>query len=227
MNIYVFLEYFLAFILYSFIGWCAEVVLGFIMHKKFINRGFLMGPYCPIYGCGMMLIVILLKNYLEEPLVLFILSMVICLVLEYVTSYLMELIFKARWWDYSDKKFNINGRVCLEYALLFGIGGTLIMYVVHPFVMNIVSKFSGIVLLIVGFILLVGFIIDNIMSFDAMSKINKFEFKKYKDNTEDITDMIKEYLSNYSFMTKRLMRAFPNVRMRLEKYKKILKKWGN
>ena len=227
MDIYTFFEYFLMFILYSFVGWCAEVIFGFIIHKKFINRGFLLGPYCPIYGFGMMLIVLILRKYLGEPLVLFILSMVICLVLEYITSYLMELIFKARWWDYSDKKFNINGRVCLEYALLFGIGGSLVMYVVHPFVMEIISKFSGIMLLLVGSILLVGFMVDNIVSFDAISKINKFEFKKYKDSTEDISSMIREYLNNYSYMTKRLTKAFPNVRMRIEKYKKILKKWNN
>lgn len=226
MDVYMFFKYFLAFILYSFIGWCCEVSLGFIIHKRFINRGFLLGPYCPIYGCGMMLIVVLLEKYMSEPLVLFILSMVLCLTLEYITSYLMELIFKARWWDYSNKKFNINGRICLEYGLLFGIGGTLIMYVVHPFVMSVVSKFSGMVLVLVGSVLFVGFIIDNILSFDAVSKINKFEFKKYKDNTEDISDKIKEYLNDYSFLTKRLNKAFPDAKLRLEKYKKILKKWN-
>lgn len=212
------------FILYAFIGWCIEVTLGYVQHKKFINRGFLIGPYCPIYGVGMLLIVFLLKKYTDEPLVLFILSMVICLVLEYLTSYFMELIFKARWWDYSSKKFNINGRVCLEYAVLFGIGGSIIMYIVHPFVISVVSKISGLSLLIIGAILFVGFIIDNIISFDAMSKINKFEFKKYKDSTEDITNMIKDYLKNQSILTKRIVKAFPNVRMRLEKYKKLLKK---
>ena len=224
MVVYTFLEYFLVFILYSFLGWFIEVMLSFIQHKKFINRGFLIGPYCPIYGFGMLLIIFLLKEYTGEPLVLFILSMVICLVLEYMTSYLMELIFKARWWDYSSKKFNINGRVCLEYAIFFGIGGTLIMYVVHPFVMNLVGRLSSIVLLVIGAILLVSFIIDNIMSFDAISKINKFELKKYRDNTEDITNMIKDYLANYSLLTKRLSLAFPNIRMRIEKYRKLLKK---
>ena len=224
MAVYTFLEYFLVFILYSFLGWFIEVMLSFIQHKKFINRGFLIGPYCPIYGFGMLLIIFLLKEYTGEPLVLFILSMVICLVLEYMTSYLMELIFKARWWDYSSKKFNINGRVCLEYAIFFGIGGTLIMYVVHPFVMNLVGRLSSIVLLVIGAILLVSFIIDNIMSFDAISKINKFELKKYRDNTEDITNMIKDYLANYSLLTKRLSLAFPNIRMRIEKYRKLLKK---
>ena len=224
MVVYTFLEYFLVFILYSFLGWFIEVMLSFIQHKKFINRGFLIGPYCPIYGFGMLLIIFLLKEYTGEPLVLFILSMVICLVLEYMTSYLMELIFKARWGDYSSKKFNINGRVCLEYAIFFGIGGTLIMYVVHPFVMNLVGRLSSIVLLVIGAILLVSFIIDNIMSFDAISKINKFELKKYRDNTEDITNMIKDYLANYSLLTKRLSLAFPNIIMRIEKYRKLLKK---
>lgn len=227
MMVYIFFRYFLSFMLYSFIGWGIEVILGLIKNKKFVDRGFLIGPYCPIYGFGMLLIVFLLRDYTDNLLVLFILSMVICLVLEYLTSYFMELIFKARWWDYSDKKYNINGRVCLEYATFFGIGGTLIMYIVHPIVMNIVSKFSDISLLLIGSILLVVFIIDNIMSFDAMSKINKFEFKKYKDNTEDISKMIQEYLSNYSFLTKRISRAFPNARVRLEKYRKLLKKWND
>jgi len=224
MIVYDFYKYFLSFLLYSFLGWCIEVTLGFIRHKKIINRGFLIGPYCPIYGFGMLLIVFLLKDYTNSPLVLFILAMVICLALEYLTSYFMELIFKARWWDYSDKKYNINGRVCLEYAIFFGIGGTLIMYVVHPFIMGIVNKFSGIALLLIGSILFVAFIIDNIMSFDAMSKINKFEFKKYKDNTEDISEKIREYLLENSFLTKRLAKAFPDLRMRLEKYSKLIKK---
>ena len=155
MDIYVFFKYFLAFMLYSFLGWCMEVILGLIENKKFVNRGFLIGPYCPIYGYGMLLIVFLLKNYTDSPLVLFILAMVICMVLEYLTSYFMELIFKARWWDYSNKKFNINGRICLETAIPFGVGGSVIMYLVHPFVMSIVDKFSNTVILILGIILLV------------------------------------------------------------------------
>ena len=143
MDIYTFFEYFLSFMLYSFIGWGIEVLLTYSRNKKFVNRGFLLGPYCPIYGCGCLLIIFLLKRYTDNMLVLFILAMVICMVLEYLTSFCMEIIFKARWWDYSDRKYNINGRVCLEYAIFFGIGGTLIMYIVHPFVLGIVNKFSN------------------------------------------------------------------------------------
>ena len=126
----------------------------------------------------------------------------------------MEIIFKARWWDYSDRKYNINGRVCLEYAIFFGIGGTLIMYIVHPFVLGIVNKFSNTWLLLVGTILFVIFLVDNIITFAAMAKINGFEFKKYKDSTEDITDMVLEYLRERSFITKRLLKAFPNANMK-------------
>lgn len=224
MTVYAFFRYFLAFILYSFFGWCVEVILCLIRDKKFVNRGFLIGPYCPIYGFGCMLIVLLLRNYMDNALVLFILAMVICLILEYFTSYLMELIFKARWWDYSDKKFNINGRVCLEYAIFFGIGGALIMYLVHPFVMKIVGKFSGVVLLIIGSILFVVFVIDNIMSFDTVFKIKGIDLKEYKDNTEEITLKVKEYLMKQTFLTKRLAKAFPNIHMRLKKYKELIRK---
>lgn len=224
MDIYTFFEYFLAFMHYSFIGWSVEVILGLVQNKKFVNRGFLIGPYCPIYGYGCILIVILLQKYMDNPLVLFILAMVICMVLEYLTSYFMELIFKARWWDYSDKKFNINGRVCLETAIPFGLGGSVIMYLVHPFVMRIVGKFTGVWLIVVGTVLLLIYLVDNVISFDAMSKINGFDFKKYKDNTEDITNMVKNYLMEHSMFTKRIVKAFPNIKMEIEKYKKMLEK---
>ena len=224
MDIYVFFKYFLAFMLYSFLGWCMEVILGLIENKKFVNRGFLIGPYCPIYGYGMLLIVFLLKNYTDSPLVLFILAMVICMVLEYLTSYFMELIFKARWWDYSNKKFNINGRICLETAIPFGVGGSVIMYLVHPFVMSIVDKFSNTVILILGIILLVIYIVDNIISLNTMFKFKGIQFKSYRDNTEEITLKVREQLMKHSILTKRLINAFPNLKMKIEKYRQQYKK---
>ena len=131
---------FLLFITYSFIGWCMEVGCKLVELKKFINRGFLIGPYCPIYGWGCILIIILLNKYTNDPLVLFIMAIVICSILEYFTSYFMEKLFKARWWDYSRRKFNINGRICLETMIPFGLLGCLIMYFVNPFFVSIYSK---------------------------------------------------------------------------------------
>ena len=220
MNIYTFLEYFLFFMFYSFLGWGMEVLLTLCRNKKFVDRGFLLGPYCPIYGCGVLLIIFLLRKYTDNILVLFILAMVICMALEYLTSFLMELIFKARWWDYSDKKYNINGRICLEYAIFFGFGGTLIMYIVHPFILGIIGKLSNVWLLIIGIIVLVLFLMDNVISLVAMSKINRFEFKKYKDSTEDINDMVREYLMKHSILTKRLVKAFPNANMKTRAHKR-------
>jgi len=220
MNIYTFLEYFLFFMFYSFLGWGMEVLLTLCRNKKFVDRGFLLGPYCPIYGCGVLLIIFLLRKYTDNILVLFILAMVICMALEYLTSFLMELIFKARWWDYSDKKYNINGRICLEYAIFFGFGGTLIMYIVHPFILGIIGKLSNVWLLIIGITVLVLFLMDNVISLVAMSKINRFEFKKYKDSTEDINDMVREYLMKHSILTKRLVKAFPNANMKTRAHKR-------
>lgn len=224
MTIYTFFEYFIAFMFYSFIGWSIEVILTLIEKKKFVDRGFLIGPYCPIYGYGMLLIVFLLRNYTENPLVLFILAIVICLVLEYLTSYFMELIFKARWWDYSDKKYNINGRVCLEYAVFFGIGGCIVMYLVHPLVINIVSNFNDLILLVVGIILLLIYIIDTALSLDTIFKVNGIEFIEYVDNTEEISKRVSEYLRKYSKLAKRLANAFPNLRIRIRNINDNVKK---
>ena len=123
---------FIIFIFYSFIGWIIESLYVYYCTKKLMNRGFLIGPYCPIYGLGCVLFITLLEKYMNEPLVLFILAITICSVLEYLTSWVMEKLFKARWWDYSDKKFNINGRVCLENMMGFGVGALVVMYVSHP-----------------------------------------------------------------------------------------------
>ena len=90
IDLFSFLEYFLVFLIYSFIGWCMEVIVSLIEKRRFVDRGFLLGPYCPIYGFGMLLIIFLLRNYMDNFIVLFVLSMVICMVLEYLTSYFME-----------------------------------------------------------------------------------------------------------------------------------------
>ena len=119
--------YFLLFITYSVIGWTMEVVGKLIELKRFVNRGFLIGPCCSIYGFGGILITLLLQYFTANPVVLFFMAILVCGVLEYLTSYFMEKLFNARWWDYSQRKYNINGRVCLNTIIPFGILGCLIM----------------------------------------------------------------------------------------------------
>src|SRR5699024_6506637 len=106
--------YILFFFVYSFLGWCLEVICILITEKRFINRGILIGPICPIYGYGVLIMALFFRKYLNDPITLFILIIVSCSILEYFTSYFLEKVYHTRWWDYSTKKFNINGRICLE-----------------------------------------------------------------------------------------------------------------
>ena len=107
---YHFLFLFSLFIIYSFIGWTIEMVACAIANKKIVNRGFLVGPYCPIYGFSSLIMIGVLQKYLNDAFVLFIMAIFICTFTEYITSYIMEKIFHARWWDYTNIPFNLNGR---------------------------------------------------------------------------------------------------------------------
>lgn len=202
------LLYFLLFILYSFLGWCMETVFCFYETKKWVNRGFLIGPVCPIYGCGCLLMILLLQRYLEDPIVLFVMAMLICSLLEYFTSYIMEKLFKARWWDYSHLKYNINGRICLTNILLFGLLGLLIMYIVNPFVLNILEKINGDVLIGIAIVLFIIFLVDNIISLKIISGFKNVAKSVKKDSTEEITKKVRELLTSRGGLYKRLVSAF-------------------
>ena len=216
--------YFLLFISYAFLGWCMEVTCKFIQYKKFINRGFLIGPYCPIYGWGALAITILLKRYMEEPLVLFVMSTLICSIIEYLTSYFMEKKYHARWWDYSNKKFNINGRICLETLIPFGILGVAIMYGTNPILFKLYNQIPQLVINILTVILFIGFILDNIISSNIISSINVEGNKLIKDNTEEITEKIKQVLRQKSWLHRRLINAYPGLKDIKVKIKKVEQK---
>jgi uncharacterized membrane protein len=216
--------YFLLFISYAFLGWCMEVTCKFIQYKKFINRGFLIGPYCPIYGWGALAITILLKRYMEDPLVLFVMSTLICSIIEYLTSYFMEKKYHARWWDYSNKKFNINGRICLETLIPFGILGVAIMYGTNPILFKLYNQIPQLVINILTAILFIGFILDNIISSNIISSINVEGNKLIKDNTEEITEKIKQVLRQKSWLHRRLINAYPGLKDIKVKIKKVEQK---
>lgn len=216
--------YFLLFISYAFLGWCMEVTCKFIQYKKFINRGFLIGPYCPIYGWGALTITILLKRYMEDPLVLFVMSTIICSIIEYLTSYFMEKKYHARWWDYSNKKFNINGRICLETLIPFGILGVAIMYGTNPILFKLYNQIPQLVINILTVILFIGFIVDNIISSNIISSINVEGNKLIKDNTEEITEKIKQVLRQKSWLHRRLINAYPGLKDIKVKIKKVEQK---
>lgn len=184
--------YFLIFLIYAFMGWVLESIGGIFNPKvkKFVNRGFLIGPYCPVYGVGVVLISLILKKYEKDVIALFFFSILICGTLEYSTGYIMEKLFNARWWDYSKRKFNINGRVCLETLLPFGIAATFIICKINPFLIGNIEKMSDLWLHIITIILGISFIIDFIISFNIILTF-KGEIRSRKDNTEEIVELVK------------------------------------
>lgn len=204
--------YILLFFTYAILGWLMEVGCKLVETKKFINRGFLIGPYCPIYGWGAIIITLLLNKYLADPIALFIMAIVICSIIEYATSYFMEKIYHARWWDYSRRKYNINGRICLETMIPFGILGVLIMYFANPFFTGIYEKIPENALTVICFFLVIVFLIDNIISSHIISTIKVEGIKAEKDNTREITEKVKQILQSKSFLHKRLINAFPDIK---------------
>lgn len=204
--------YILLFFTYAILGWLMEVGCKLVETKKFINRGFLIGPYCPIYGWGAIIITLLLNKYLADPIALFIMAIVICSIIEYATSYFMEKIYHARWWDYSRRKYNINGRICLETMIPFGILGVLIMYFANPFFTGIYEKIPEIALTVICSFLVIVFLIDNIISSHIISTIKVEGIKAEKDNTKEITEKVKQILQSKSFLHKRLINAFPDIK---------------
>lgn len=201
-----------------------ETVVKSISAKKLVNRGFLVGPYCPIYGFGAIFIILLLKDYVSHPIGLFCMAMILCSILEYFTSYVMEKLFNARWWDYSNKKFNINGRICLNTMVAFGLLGVLVMYYINPFFMKIINSIPNNVLIIIAIVVGVIFIIDVLFSVRTVSSFRGVLTGAIKDSTEEITMRVKQKLKSNNFLLKRMAIAYPNFKLYKDSINKLKKK---
>ena len=209
--------YFMLFIIYSFIGWSIEVVGKLIEKHKLINRGFLVGPICPIYGWGCIAIILLLSKYKSSPIVLFLMAIIICSILEYFTSYFMEKLFHVRWWDYTRRKYNINGRICAETMIPFGLLGCLVVYIVNPIFTGLLNKIPVNTLNILAIIIFTIYVIDNIVSLSVMFGFKGTLKTVEKDGTEEITKKVREVLLKRNFLYKRLVNAFPNITSKKER----------
>jgi uncharacterized membrane protein len=229
---------FILFVIYSFMGWLTEVFYAYFKHRKFVNRGFLFGPFCPIYGIGLVLAYRLLYNFKYNIIILFILSVIIASVLEYITGYVLEIFFQSTWWDYSNEKYNLNGKICLKFSLIWGFACVLIVEIVNPFVEELIGVFMNLLgsymhlLLEIVFLYFCADCIITLVSLFGFKRIlfslqnikqrYNIEFAKLKENTqitmEDISRfkndfMIKEekILSRITKNQKRLLNAFPYI----------------
>ena len=161
------------FIIYAFIGWCTEVSYAALDTGKFVNRGFLNGPYCPIYGCGVVIVVAILTPLKENLLILFAGSFLLTSVLEYITGYILEKVFHNKWWDYSDKPFNIKGYVCLKFSIYWGLACTFIMDIIHPIIYAAIRFIPFVLGVVLLSIIMCVFAADCIITVTTILKFNK------------------------------------------------------
>ena len=219
-----FIECFIYFVIYSFIGYLAEVIYVSFEQKKLVNRGFLCGPICPIYGLGALLMIVLLKRYIHDYLALFVFGALIATTLEYYISYILEKIFHNKWWDYNNKSFNINGRVCLTNSILFGIASVSLSEFIHPFVSRYLLRLSSQTLLILFIFLAILLLLDTIYSciiaYNLRSRliiVEELKNDKISKIPKILQTNIKKRVKNLKLYPERLVKAFPHI---ASKYKK-------
>ena len=220
-------KFFIYFMIYAIIGWIYETILCSVRGKEFVNRGFLNGPYCPIYGFGAIFVIIFLGG-ITNPIFIFFASVVLTGILEYITSYALEKAFGARWWDYSHFKFNINGRVCLLGAVVFGTMSVILMIFIHPYVSMLVdfvpeSLLTGAsVLLFLVFVSDIVVTLTGFIDFDSkLSELSSFVEQKRQEFSDSISRerMIKgansaysDFLKKMNYQQRRMLSAFPKYR---------------
>lgn len=166
-------EVFWIFIIYAFIGWGVEVVYAGVNKGVFVNRGFLYGPYCPIYGCGVIVVVLLLYPIKENWIMLFLGSFLLTTFLEYITGFILEKLFHNKWWDYSNLPFNIHGYVCIKFSILWGLGCTFIIGMVHPMIYKIVMIIPETFSKLFIFVIIILFLIDVCVTVSTILHFNR------------------------------------------------------
>ena len=213
---------FLCFLIYSFIGWVWEGLMSIIFYRKITNRGFLNGPYCPIYGVGAVMFVLLDRFLGDNLVVLFLLGGLVACTLEYLTSWAMELIFHARWWDYSKKPFNINGRVCLSGFIAFAVGAVGVHFF-HGYISQFVDSFEHKdIIAIVAAVIFTLDVISTNQSFAKFTRILK-DFQNtisqgaviqfiQRGKNQFIAELNKRTSRLLTYPQRRLMNAFPNYK---------------
>ena len=218
-----FIQFFIFFIIYSFVGYIVEVFFVSFLQKKIVNRGFLCGPIIPIYGLGAITMIFLLKRYMHDYIALFIFGALIASTLEYFVGYALEKIFHNKWWDYSEDKFNLNGRVCMLNAILFGLGSVALIEYIHPivskYVLRLNSGISIILFIVLAVILTLDTIYSCIVAYNLRSRLIIVEELK-KDKLSKLPNIfktnIKKKVKSFKLYPSRLIKAFPNI---VSKYK--------
>ena len=218
-------ELIVLFFCYSVAGWCMEVVLKYIQFHRFINRGFLIGPYCPIYGSGAVVVTVLVGGLIGNAsyIVTFLASFVLCGVLEYFVSWYMEKMFHARWWDYSQKPMNLHGRIWIGNLVLFGIGGVAIVKLIDPVLMKWIHAIPQWILYTLSGAIVMLMIWDNIVSHIAFNLVKKEIDGVEADNSEEVSTKVRQLLREDPVLLRRIGEAYPNLEINSKKFAEKLK----
>ena len=222
---------FMIFLIYSFVGYICEVICSSIWQKKLVNRGFFCGPWLPIYGVGSIFVLYTLLRFKNDPVMVFILGALITSALEYFTSFILEKIFHNKWWDYEDHKCNINGRICLQNTLLFGLGSLIIIYITDPLVIKFLKNMPYKLIIIISSVTFLVFLIDCIYSFVVAYNLRnriiiceELKREKLAKIPGMLEKLIKERVENFKTYPKRLLEAFPDLKRGNYKEFELMKK---
>lgn len=166
-------EIIICFFIYGFLGWCTEVAFAAVKERRFVNRGFLNGPICPIYGVGVVMVVQLLMPYKSNLLLLYITSVIVVTALEWLTGFALDKIFHNKWWDYSNMPLNLNGYVCLLFSLIWGVACVAIVKWIHPFIYKGVVLLPNWLVIVLDVILGIAVFADLFVTVSKILKVNK------------------------------------------------------
>lgn len=202
-EVYILMSYFFV---YAFIGWILESVYKSLLQKKLVNSGFLEGPICPIYGYGALMMYLSLKNVSDNIVVLYLFGLIVLSIYEYIVGWFLEKMFKTKYWDYSNRKFNINGRVCLLNSTYWGILGIVFMKGIHPMVQDLVRDIPQNhvqVFVSVAFLLMM---VDTVITLIKLIKINT-RLTKW----ENITNKIRARVESININNVAKVEKFKNL----------------
>lgn len=212
-------QWFLYFTAYSILGWACETFYCSVGNRKFVNRGFLNGPVCPVYGFGAVLVILLLQSTEKNLVALFLSGMMVTTVLEYLTSVLLEKLFHMKWWDYSRYKFQINGRVCLLNSLMFGGLSVILMRVLHPWISGLIARIPTSLLPWISLGILAVFAVDTVVTVRSililkgkMQEIQKL-LEEIKTRTEAATAQLR------AEMREKTQESKASLEARLDQYR--------
>lgn len=217
------------FIIYSFFGWMLESIIRTVVEKKFINTGFLYGPFCPIYGIGAIIMLLFLENFKNDIVILFTAGFLILSIWEYLVGALLEKVFQTKYWDYTGYFCNIKGRVCLLNSLFWGFLGVIFVCYIHPFIEHYINqippKITISITIAVGITMLIDCIVTSIKVKNIKIKADKL--KEITENLKEKLEELKEISENTTINKETVQKAIEDLKYKQTKIKRKLYRQTN